>query len=92
MREVEQELTRWLNGQPVVCRQLGAVESACRWMVRNKLVSCFLLMLMLTVISSVSAISWFAYTASISQQRAVTAAEIARGTLADSLLRQAFFC
>ncbi|MDO7688879.1 MAG: serine/threonine protein kinase [Pirellulales bacterium] len=90
MREVEQELTRWLKGHPVVCRQLGAVESACRWMVRNKSVSCFLVMFMLTVISSVSAISWFAYTASISQQRAVTAAEIARGTLADSLLRQAF--
>ena len=90
MREVEQELTRWLNGQPVVCRQSSALECAWRWTVRNKVVSCFLLVFMLTVISAVSAISWLAYTASISQQEAVYAAETARGTLADSLLRQAF--
>lgn len=90
MREVEQELTRWLKGQPVACRQASAVEFACRWVVRNKVISCFLVVFMLTVISSVSAISWFAYTASVSQQKAETAAETAGGALADSLLRQAF--
>ena len=90
MHEVEQELTRWLNGQPVACRQLSAVESVCRWVVRNKLIFCFLVVFTLTVISAVSAISWFAYTASVSQQKAETAAETAGGALADSLLRQAF--
>lgn len=90
MREVEQELTRWLNGQPVACRQLSAVESAWRWVVRNKLISCFLVVFTLTVISAVSTISWFAYTVSISQEEAEVAAEAAGGALADSLLRQAF--
>tara|TARA_E500000081_G_C6135684_1_gene356560 strand:+ start:249 stop:3446 length:3198 start_codon:yes stop_codon:yes gene_type:complete len=90
MREVEQELTRWVNGQPVLCRQPSLAEFVCRWVVRNKVVSCFLLLLASTVISAVCAVGWFAYTAGVAQQQAITAAETARGTLADSLLRQAF--
>ena len=90
MREVEQELTRWIIGQPVLCRQPNLVEFFCRLIVRNKAVSCFLLLFAITVISAVCAVGWFAYTARVSQQKAVIAAETARGTLADSLLRQAF--
>ena len=90
IREVEQELTRWLYGQPVLCRQPSLVEFYCRLIVRNKVVSCFLLLFAITVISAVCAVGWFAYTAGVSRQQAVIAAEAARGTLADSLLRQAF--
>ncbi len=90
IREVEQELTRWIHGQPVLCRQPSLIEFFCRLIVRNKVVSCFLLLFAITVISAVCAVGWFAYTARVSRQQAVIAAETARGTLADSLLRQAF--
>ncbi len=90
MREVEQELIRWVHGHPVLCRKPGFVEFVCRLVARNKVVSCFLLLFAITVISAVCAVGWFAYTAGVSQQHAVIAADAARGTLADSLLRQAF--
>ena len=90
MWEVEQELSRWLNGQPVVCRQVTAVEFVGRWIIRNKLVSCFLSVFVVIVLSALVAIGWFAHTSSLARQEAVIAAGVARGTLADSLLRQAF--
>ena len=68
MWEVEQELSRWLDGQPVVCRHVTAVEFVGRWIIRNKLVSCFLAVSVLTALSALLHY-WFAYASSLARKK-----------------------
>ncbi|MBT6918976.1 MAG: protein kinase [Planctomycetaceae bacterium] len=90
MVEVRNELIRWLDGKPVVCRQPSSFEVSCRFIARQKVVAACVLLFIATLISAGCAVGWFAISAVASQQEAIEAANVAHGTLAGSLLRQAF--
>ena len=90
MMEVKQELMRWVEGKPVACRQPSSFEAICRLIARQKLWAGCVFVFLATIIAAGCGIGWFAINAVASQKKAIEAANVAHGTLAGSLLRQAF--
>jgi WD40 repeat protein len=58
------DLGRYLKGEPIVARPVGAVERAVKWVRRNRAISALAAATTLTLAAGVVISSWFAYAAS----------------------------
>jgi WD40 repeat protein len=71
-QELADDLGRYLNGEPIQARPVGAVERAVKWVKRNKGVSALGAAVLLALTAGVGVSSWFAYAANSKAKEAET--------------------
>lgn len=80
-KEVEQDLERYLQGEPIQARPISSVERAVKWVKRRPAVSSLLFALLVAILGGVGFATWFAlksqanaYQALLNAQQATEAA------------------
>ncbi len=83
---VEEDLQRFLNGQPIMARPIGPVGRAIRWSRRNPVVAGLATSIVITLIAATTVSGFFAVHANRNAHRADVQKQRVTDTLYDSLL------